>query len=70
MSHKNERTLQNSFLRTCRKNEKNENENADLKMKICKESQRIGEPHFKGYIWLAAKWQGGHVGGQYNKQIF
>ena len=39
-------------------------------MTICKEGQRIGQPHFKGYIWLAIAWQGGHVGGQYNKQIF
>ena len=53
MSHKNKRTLQNSFLRTCRKNEKKENEKADLKMTICKEGRRIGQLHFKGYIWLA-----------------
>ena len=39
-------------------------------MTICKEGQRIGEPHFKGYLWLATAWQGGHVGGQYNKQFF
>lgn len=51
------------------KNE-NENENADVKMTICKEGQRIGQPHFEGYIWLVATWQRGHVGGQYNKQFF
>ena len=71
MSHKNKRTLQKletvSFILM---EKKEENESADVKMTICNEDQRLGKPHLKGYIWLAAARQSGHVGGQYNKQFF